>query len=227
MRPARRLLLCAGLLPWLACTTLPDYAAPRGWVIEDPASLDQSDVIPYRTLTRSDFRGTEPPPWMAPYADRVGAATCAHILTTKDTQIQVEPYPTSDGSLHYRATPHHLRFHAQMDRSCSWWNPEDMGLPSDYILEHEQIHLAIVELEARRLNERVPELATHLNATAPTAEGAVLAAQEQLQEQIRRRMEDILARSRAFDEDTSMGHRPERQRRWWNQVHRELAATAD
>jgi hypothetical protein len=51
--------------------------------------------------------------------------------------------------------------------------------------------------------------------------------QQRLEGQIRSRMKDILARSRAFDEDTSMGHDPKQQQRWWNLVHSELGATSD
>ena len=46
-------------------------------------------------------------------------------------------------------TPRDLRFRAQMDRKCSWWNPKDLGFPQEYILEHEQIHFALCELGAR------------------------------------------------------------------------------
>jgi hypothetical protein len=37
--------------------------------------------------------------------------------------------------------------------------------------------------------------------------------------------EAMLAENRAFDEETSMGHRPERQLRWLERVERELALT--
>jgi hypothetical protein len=206
-------------------TALPESAAPKSRVV-DPASLDMSDVISYRTLSRADFKGKRPPPDFAPYADRIGAATCAHIVTTPDTQVMVQPVAAPGREVVYRATPHHLQFFAQMERNCSWWNPHDLGIPKDYILEHEQIHFAIFELEARRLNASVPEIEAHLNATAASPEAVLEIARQHLEEEIQGRMKDIMARSRQFDEDTSMGHKPEQQKRWWELVRSELAATS-
>jgi len=207
-----------------SATTLPEYAAPKARVV-DPASLDMSDVISYRTLSQADFRGKRPPPEFASYAGRIGAATCAHILTTPDTRLMVQPVASPTRGVVYRATPEHLQFFAQMDRNCSWWNPKDLGIPKDYILQHEQIHFAIFELEARGLNASVSEIDSHLDATAASAEAAIEIARRQLEEQVQARMKGILARSRQFDEDTSMGQNPEQQKRWWDLVRSELAAT--
>jgi hypothetical protein len=219
-------LLASGVIALVACSTLPEYAAPKGRVV-DPASLDMSDVISYRTLVRADFKGEQPPPEVAPYVKRIGAATCGHILTTPDTQVTIQPVRSPDGEIIYQATPHHIRFLSQMDRNCSWWNPKDVGVSREYTLEHEQIHFALFELEARRLNASIPEIEAHLQATAASPEAAAQIVQQQLEGQIQRRMKDILARSREFDEDTSMGHNPEQQKRWWNLVQSELAATSD
>jgi hypothetical protein len=221
------LLVAASVVALIACSGLPEYAAPKGRVVGDPASLDTSDVIRYRTLVRADFRSQRPPTEFAPHRDRIGAATCAHILTTPDTQMAIQGVRTQDGRTLYRATPHHVRFFAQMDRNCSWWNPKDVGLPTDYILEHEQIHFALFELEARRLAAAAPELSKRLEATAATPEAAAQALQRKFQDQIQQRLSAILARSREFDEDTSMGHEPEQQRRWWRRVQSELAATGE
>lgn len=190
--------------------------------VVDPATLDRSDVISYRALVRSDFQGKQPPPAFAPYVESLGAATCAQILSTPDTQLVAQPSKGPDGRVVYRTKPVHLQFHAQMDRNCSWWNPSDVGLPEDYILEHEQIHFALFELEARRLNRLIPELEQHLHATAKSPRAAIQIAQQQLNRELEARMQGILARSRAFDEDTSMGHSPEQQKVWWNRVHAEL-----
>ena len=227
MRRGERLCCFVAVVASLfSCSTLPDYAAPKGAVV-DPDSVDMSDVIAYRTLTRADFKGANPPEWFASYADRVGAATCCHILTAPDAAFMTRSVTAKDGTTRYEATPHQLRFLAQMDRRCSWWNPKDLGLPQAYILEHEQIHFALCELEARRLNAALPEIEVKLRATAASAQAAGSLVQEQLEEQLRERMSSILSRSRDFDEDTSMGHEPEAQRRWLAVVRAELAATGD
>jgi len=74
MTRARWSLLLSGIALQVACSTLPEYAAPKGRLI-DPAILDTADVIAYRTLTRADFKGEQPPAEFAAYDDRVGAAT--------------------------------------------------------------------------------------------------------------------------------------------------------
>lgn len=43
---------------------------------------------------------------------------------------------------------------------------------------------------------------------------------------IHRALKPLMARNRAFDDDTSMGHRPEAQARWWRKVQGELSARA-
>jgi hypothetical protein len=217
------LLRLLGLLALTACSTLPEYAAPRGKLL-DPAVVDTADAISYRILTRADFKSAKPPPEFASVADKVGAATCAHILTAPDTTVLYQPFRAPDGGTLYRARFQNLRFFAQMDRSCSWWNPRQRAVPAEYILEHEQIHFAIFELESRRLNGSSSEIKALLEATASTPDAAVQRVQQQLEAHLEGRMQDILKRSREFDEDTSLGHNPEEQTRWWNLVSSELAA---
>jgi hypothetical protein len=201
---------------------LPEYAAPKGRIL-DSDSVDLSDVIPYRTLVMADFKGTRPPPEFASHVETLGAATCAYILTSPDTQVMTQPVRAPGGKVRYEAWLEGLRFHAQMDRKCSWWNPKNVGVPAEYVLEHEQIHFALFELETRRLNASATELEADLRVRADSPEAAVRVIEQRLTERIEGRMKDILARSRHFDEDTSMGHAPERQRRWWDLVQSELA----
>lgn len=225
VRECWTLLCCSGVAALVACSTLPEYAAPKGRVL-DPALFATADVISYRTLTRADFKAEQIPPEFASVAGQAGAATCAYIITTPDTQVRSEPFRSADGVIRYRATCENLRFFTQMDRDCSWWNPKEVGLPMEYILEHEQVHFAIFELESRRLNGSISEIEGRLQATADSPEEAARIISQMLEAQIEGRMKDILKRSRAFDQDTSMGHNPEGQKRWWSLVHSELAAPA-
>jgi hypothetical protein len=223
--PARLILpIASGLVALIACAAIPEYAVLKGDLI-DPGSVGMSDVISYRTITRADFKGERPPPAFAPHIDRLGAVTCAQVITGADTQLSIQPARSPDGKTIYRARPHHLRFHARMDRRCSWWNPRDVGLPQDYILEHEQIHFALFELEARRLNTSIQSIAARIQATAPSPEEAAQLAWKQLEGHVRERLDEIFARSRRFDQETSMGHNPVQQKRWWKRVQSELAAT--
>jgi len=137
-----------------------------------------------------------------------------------------QPFLAPDGATLYRATFQNLGFFAQMDRTCSWWNPKDRGVPTEYVLEHEQIHFAIFELESRRLNGSTAEIEARLHATAASADVAVELVQQQLEAHLAGRMKEILERSREFDADTSLGHNPEKQKRWWDLVSSELATSA-
>ena len=214
------------ILTLLACSGLPEYAAPTGGIV-DPTSVDLSDIITYRTLAPSDFKASQPPPEQATYADRIGAATCGRIITTPETQVMMEPVASGSGATAYRAAPHRLGFRAVMDRKCSWWNPKDLGLPRQYILEHEQIHFALFEIDTRRMNASVPELEQELSATAASPDAAAQSVQKRLEEYLLRELKRSLGRQREFDEDTSLGHEPEAQKRWWNRVQSELAGSGD
>ncbi len=216
-------LVAIGAVAIFCCGTLPEYAVPKGELI-DPSELDSSDAVPYRMLVRADFKGKNPPPPFAPYVDKVGAATCGQILTSNDMNISVQRVRSNSGDVVYQVVPHHIRFEARMDRNCSWWNPKDLGVPEAYILEHEQIHFALFELEARRLNANIDDIKGRISVTVRKLEDAQALAQRELDQYIQQRMGAILARSRQFDEETSLGYEPVQQKKWWNLVNRELAA---
>ena len=216
--------LLLGLLTTAACasSSLPDYAAPRGGVV-DPNTPDSGDLIAYRTLTRQDFRSAGPPPEIAAQAARVGAMTCAHVRTTPDTEIRISG-PASGGG-DFTAVVTRLRFHALMDRGCSWWNDAMTGFPPEYVLEHEQIHFALYELKARRLNAAAAGIAEKMRSTASTPEEAQARAQETLEEHMTEISEELIEQNREFDEDTSLGYKPNRQKAWLQRVVSELAET--
>ena len=96
-------------------------------------------------------------------------------------------------------------------------------LKTDYILEHEQIHFALFELEARRLNAEVDRLNGLLKTTDSTLQGARQGVQSRLEDVLGESLRGVLARSRAFDEATSMGYRPEQQKVWLRRVESELS----
>lgn len=209
-----------------SCARLPEYAAPK-IAVAAPGSIDMSEVIPYRTLTRADFKAAAPPAPFAANADRLGAATCCYIVVAPGARIVSREVRPENGPVRYSASVSELRVGAQMDRRCSWWNPKAIGLPPDYILEHEQIHFAICELEARRLNATLREFTSTLTVTEESAQAAAELVQQRVNDRIQGQSTALAARSREFDEDTSLGHEPEAQQRWWARVQAELAAAAD
>jgi len=203
----------------LACSRLPDYAEPKG-ELRASGSVDLSDATFYRALTRADFRASEPPAQAVGHEDKLGAATCAVMAAAPGAKFATRPIPAGDGAFEYEATPAGLHYRAQMNRACSWWNPRDIGLPEDYVLEHEQIHFALVEIEARRLNATI---AGGKPARADTPQAALEAAQARLDGQMRDALDALLARNTEFDEDTSVSYEPEAQKRWLARVQAELA----
>jgi hypothetical protein len=209
----------------LSCSTLPEYAAPKGGVVE-AGKLDSTDVIGYRLLTRADFRGTHAPPEFAQVADRVGAATCGQVRTTSDTTFFIKWRQDSpESERHHWVEVKKLSFMALMDRRCSWWNDKAAARAPGYVLQHEQIHFALYELGARKLNASVDALKRDMTAEGASQAEVESRAQRALNDALVKATEDLLERNRDFDEDTSLGYRPDRQRAWLERVNEELSAT--
>lgn len=223
MRPFR-FLVAAALALAGGCSTLPESAAPKGSLV-DASSLDSGDLIPYRKLSRADFRGTKAPPEFAAVADRVGAATCGRVVTLPDTQIVIRGVEKPNGERRYWGEVKNLAFRALMDRNCSWWNDATAEQRPDYVLEHEQIHFAIFELGARRLNAEAAAIAEKMATEGSTLEEVQEHANQVQAEAMERALKEILERSHAFDEDTSLGFKPEKQKAWLARVTAELEET--
>jgi hypothetical protein len=179
----------------------------------DPSSLDGRDSIGYRTLTKADFLAEEPPEEMRAYAKRMGAVTCAHLISFPDPVYTIRQSAEGfDGSYN------NLDFVARMDRECSWWNPELGEVPPEYVLEHEQIHFALAESAARRLNERAHALKVRLRPRGDTREEVERQLVEPVQELLNGAISDLLEVNLRFDEDTSNTYAPDKQLRWRNRV---------
>ncbi len=209
----------------LGCATLPEYAAPKGGVV-DSGKLDSSDVIGYRQLTRQDFRGTHAPPEFAPVADRVGAATCGQVRTTADTAFLLSwRQATPSSEKQHWVEVKKLGFMALMDRHCSWWNEKTASRAPAYVLQHEQIHFALYELGARKLNASVGAIKRDMSGEGKSQQAVQKHAQQALNEALQKATDELLERNRDFDQDTSLGYRPDRQRAWLKEVTDELAET--
>jgi hypothetical protein len=209
----------------LGCSPLPEYAAPKGGVVA-AADLDSTDVIGYRQLTRADFRGTQAPPEFAKVASRVGAATCGQVRTSSDTQFLINwRQATPASERHHWVEVRKLSFVALMDRRCSWWNDRAAARAPAYVLEHEQIHFALYELGARKLNASVGSIKQEMTNEGTDQNEVQRRAQQALNDALVKATEELLDRNREFDEDTSLGYRPDRQREWLRRVTQELMAT--
>lgn len=225
--PLSRLLLWIALCgAAFACASrIPSYGRPQGG-LADPSTLDSSDVIRYRTLTREDFHATEPPPKLGSYAQRIGARTCAQILAAPDAKLWWQEIRHEGGASTFRGSIRNLGFLARMDRRCSWWNANAAGLPEAYVLQHEQIHFAIVELEARRLNREAPDIMADVQVEGDSREEVQAKLQKELESILSDALERMNARDLDFDEDTSGTYAPKVQKEWFEKVTEELKETA-
>jgi hypothetical protein len=213
-------LLCVGLVGF-GCSQLPAYAAPSSRVL-DPSAVGEAELISYRTLSKDDFLAAAPPPERAAHADQLGALTCAYIVTTPDTGYEMrEERAKGVSTFTVRFTK--IGLVARMDRKCSWWNADGNPADEPYVLQHEQIHFALAEAEARRSSLRGRELARSWSEQHATSQDAEAAVQRQLGALVNDAMESLLEVSTAFDEETSVEHSPERQREWFKRVNGELA----
>ena len=180
------------------------------------------DLIRYRTLTRGDFRGRAPTGPAADHVDKVGAQTFA--LVKHDPGVGFSgKQTTGKGKKRIVGKIQNLHFRAWMDRSRSWWNPKASDTPESYVLQHEQIHFALVELEAVTMNAEGADL---MQKTFEGDDEKELQAdiEEAINTIVREGMERLLETNRDFDEETSARHDPKKQNAWWQRVQRQLAA---
>jgi hypothetical protein len=220
VKPARLLLL----LVFAACSRLPDFAAPKRIDSDSAEGVESDDLISYRRLERGDFKRIGAPGQVKHGKYELGALTCGSISTSPDTQLELVTTKEPDGQVRYTGTLKILRFRSLMDRKCSWWNPTNQQ--HDYTLQHEQIHFALHEIEARRLNEKAAKLVKTTKVEADDKDEVVERLNALIKELLDEHVEIALKRNHDFDSDTSLGHDPKRQQEWWNTVQRELAETA-
>ncbi len=199
--------ICAALMLSGCTSGLPDYAAPKISVVDQ--DLDMSDVISYRKLERADFRGTEPP---AHFDQRMAAVTCVFTQPLVDKKaIDIQPARTADGDQVYDVTYKNLRYRALMNRTCSWWNTGTPGSDEDYVLEHEQIHFALFEIATREWSA-LPPLRIRVKAASNDVMKREIKAQ--FEDILQQRLKVLLEQNQKFDEETSLGRNPEKQRKW-------------
>lgn len=208
------------LLALSACSTLPEIAKPRAGTID--ATAPPGDWIRYRAVERGDFRRVEPPAVVKQGPYELGAQTCAYVKTTPDVKIDLVKTVEPNGAEHVEGRLRNLRFEAWMDRECSWWNPTNHDIP--YTLEHEQIHFAISEIAARKLNQAAAKLMAELHVTADDQNAVVAEIQGKVKKLLDDYNGEALERNEAFDRDTSVGKNPPRQKQWKATIERDLSA---
>jgi hypothetical protein len=217
--PRGRLWRALPLPFFVACSSLPDFAAPKSGTVSSDFG-EGGDLIRYRALEQSDFKRKDPPGQIRHGQYELGAQTCAHLRTDPNVPIEVVK---PAGSKQWEGRLRYLRFYAFMDRECSWWNPKQDD-PA-YTLQHEQIHFAISEIAARNLNREAVELVKELRVTASTQQEVAKQVEAEVNELLEKHNQAATERNTDFDKDTSLGRNVARQRKWWEDVSRELRET--
>ncbi len=220
------LLLAATLVAAAASMPATEARAQAQQRAFDPELLESGDLIPYRALTRDDFRAVDPPGEVAHMDGGLGAATCVFLTTHPDMFIRASSRGNDAQLGQVRASVQNLAFTAFMDRDCSWWNPGDTGLPAAYILEHEQIHFALFEIGARRLNQQAARIQESMKAVSSSQEEAIEELRQRLDAELHAALDQVMLRSDDLDRQTSGAYRRERQQWWYRQVDEELSRLA-
>jgi hypothetical protein len=194
------------------CAQLPEYARPHIMEIDNKQEGLKKGIT-YRQLTIDDFQALELPANIEPHAKSIGAHTCCQIRVAKDSKFTITRGYLNQ-QLHYFGSIKYIVFEAVMDPECSWLNPDISGKKLEYVLEHEQIHFALMEIAARKLTREARKEAKNFIAIQSTYEDT----QEEILAKIRGMVltasQAVLKEHTSFDEDTSLYFDPKGQR-WW------------
>ena len=132
---------------------------------------------------------------------------------------------SEDGEISYLVHIRHLRFMAQMLPDCSWRNQQNRTRDMRRVLEHEQIHFALIEIGARQLDRHAERLVMDLEITAPSRSQAEAAAQAHVEAIVELALVTLRERHARFDREAHNHPLPDNwQGVWWNRVQRELMA---
>ena len=178
-----------------------------------------TEGIAYRSLRVVDFRAETPPRPVERHRDHLGAYLCGSIAGATDLEVEITPDPVS-GS--YAITIPHPNYHARMNPSCSWLNPKLEQDARRYALVHEQIHFALLEIEARKVNRAIRSLRVRVAEPAQ----ATVAARESVERLLDAAGQRYVEQSRRFDDEASGPSNRRAQKRWRDEVEARLHEVA-
>ncbi len=211
------------LIILVSCSRLPDFSQPRVEVSD--VSLF-SKVISYKDLTISDFNAKVLPEDLRSHRQDINAHAAIAIRTLPGARYAFS-FQDHKGSQLWCGSTENLGFEAVMLTEKSWWNSTMTKDKEDYVLQHEQVHFALMELAARKLNRRVKKEQNQVANCAAIVEdikeklSAIIDLwMAELQQETLRKHED-------FDEATSRRYAPKVQQWWLDRVKRELLEFSD
>jgi hypothetical protein len=224
LRLLRQTVLAQLFLLVAGCAQLPDYARPHVRMI-DPQIAASEQGFSYKRLTMDDFRALGPPEHLTPHADTINAYSCIQIRPARNSKFKVIPQ-YYNGEIFYFGSIEYIVFEAVMIPYCSWWNPRVPKEKIPYVLEHEQIHFALMELAARKLTREAREVAKTFLVIHEKYEEARGGISTKVRKLARTAMDEALEEHTEFDRDTSLFFDPKKQRQWMQKVEKQLGITA-
>ena len=95
-----------------------------------------------------------------------------------------------------------------------------------YVLEHEQIHFALSEVAARRLNRDVPRMLNSPSVESSSPDSVITLARRRIQAALERTLAETGELNLEFDRATSFGFSLHLQEAWRRRVEKDLEELA-
>jgi len=172
-------------------------------------------------LTTEDFKAKSLPEDLELYSHRLSAHTAVSIRPKKTAKYIISKVQFHSKDV-YLGVIEDLKFEALMIPERSWWNPNVSKKRKSYVLQHEQIHFALMEVAAHRLNVQVRDFPYDFIVFEDTPVAARKKLRETIDQLIVSSRENVLKEHTRFDEDTSGYYEPELQQQWYDRVIAEL-----
>lgn len=208
-------------LPVSGCPRLPEYALPHVGVMD--GAVFSGKGFTYRKLTVHDFRAQSPAKALSGHSNSIFAHSSIQLRLRKETKFIITPgYSDYFGQIFWSGHVQFIGFEAVFIPDNSWWNPKVPPEKRAYVLQHEQIHFALMEIAARQLSRRVRKDLASFFVIDSNRRGVEDQIKEKISTLIREENKKIVNQHTAFDEDTSLYFDPEKQQWWFDKVKKQL-----
>ena len=223
LRFIKTMLLMQVFLLLSGCAQLPEYARPHVMEIDNKQEGFKNGIT-YRQLTVDDFQALELPANIEPHAKNIAAHTCCRIRAAKGSKFMITRGYLNQ-QIHYFGSIKYIAFEAVMIPECSWLNPGVSEEKMEYVLEHEQIHFALMEIAARKLTRKAKKETKNFIAIQSTYEDTQGEIAAKIRDMVRTVNQAVLKEHTSFDEDTSLYFDPKGQQWWLDRIEEQLFKT--
>ncbi len=200
------------------CSRLPTYGQPR---VEISNAFRTSQVISYRELTIADFRAPALPKDLLSHEQDLNAH-CSVAIRTRPGATYLFSFQKSDAGQLRCGHAENLGFEAAMLPEKSWWSSTLAADKETYVLQHEQVHFALMEVAARQLNRRAALERYQLTACAADAEAVINRISATIDRWMAESQKETLKQHGEFDEATSRLYSLKVQQWWYDRAMKEL-----